>query len=663
MLTGVNPRPHPMENTLESALENPGLLDSLQVGVAVVLDRKLGWANHRFFELLGYDGPDLTGLPIRTVFQSDDDYARIDALVHARFREGKPLATEMALRRKNGEPIWCHITGNPVDPGNPAKGYIWSCANISDRINAEQVAREIKDDLTRTLTKQEAIFRSLQVGVVLVKDRKVIWGNQRFFSTLGFEQEELINQSCRIYFWNDEDYASIERLGYPLLRAGKPFDIEIPIKRKDGRRLWCHIIGNAVNLNDLSEGFIWSFADITDRVLAETEMREARDRLDRTLSRHEAVLRSLQVGVLLAKDRKVAWANQRFFDMLGFSPEELIGQNTRVYFCSDEDYDSIRQHGYPLLCEGKPFATELPIQRRDGRQIWCHVTGNAVSLDNFEEGFIWSFADITDRINAEKRAREALEREQLMEGEKMSALGVVVAGVAHEINTPIGVSYTLVTHFRAKTRELVDAFKNGSMKKSDLQRYVELSDETSSQLEGNIARAAQLIQSFKQIAVDQTRDDRREFNLREYLQEIVTSLSPNLRKTSHRIAIECPQEIEMDSYAGALSQVMTNLIMNALIHAFDEKQAGRMKIAVRDAGERVAIDFSDDGKGIAPENLPKIFDPFFTTRRGAGGSGLGLNIVFNLVTQKLQGYIRCDSMPGEGALFQIDIPKAIQMET
>jgi PAS domain S-box-containing protein len=534
---------------------------------------------------------------------------------------------------------------NPKDPQSTDVRRQGSSAADSNQAN-----------LTAALVKQDAMLRSLQVGVLLAIDRKVIWANQRFFAILGFAAEELTGQDTRIYFNSKEDYLSIQERGYPLLAEGKVFATELRLRRKDGSDVWCHITGNAVNMHDLSEGSIWSFADISDLVKAKNEMREARESLADALAKQEAMLRSLQVGVLLAKDRKVVWANQRFFDMLGFTSEELTGQSTRLYFSSEEDYVSIQEQGYPLLREGKVFFLELCLRRKDGTPLWCHITGNAVNLNNLSEGFIWSFADISDRVLAEQRAHELMEREKLMEAEKMTALGLVVAGVAHEINTPIGVSYTLMTHFERKTQEIADLFAGRKMKQSDLENYIELSKETASQLNANISRAADLIRSFKKIAVDQSRDDQRVFNLKEYLFEIVNSLKPTLRKTSHRMEIDCADDITVNNYPGALSQVITNLIMNALIHAFDVNQSGAMTISVVCKDGQAFVNFKDDGKGIPADNLPRIFDPFFTTKRGAGGSGLGLSIVFNLVTNKLQGHISCESVVGQGTTFKFNMP-------
>ena len=246
-------------------------------------------------------------------------------------------------------------------------------------------------------------------------------------------------------------------------------------------------------------------------------------------------------------------------------------------------------------------------------------------------------------------------QKQLVEAEKMAALGSLVAGVAHEINTPVGTALTASTLLDQRTREFGELIAAGQIRKTDLTRYMNLARETAGLVLSNINRAAELIQSFKQVAVDQTSAERRVFNLGSYLEEIVTSLSPNLRKVEATVDVICDPSIEIDSYPGALAQVMTNLVMNALNHAFDNKRGGLITIrAERLGNDRIRIFFQDNGKGMPLELLACIFDPFFTTKRGAGGTGLGMHIVYNLVTQQLGGSIVAHSVVGEGTTFTLE---------
>ncbi len=495
-----------------------------------------------------------------------------------------------------------------------------------------------------------AALDDLHFGLLFEQEQNIVWANRHFCAMFGVIPSAVVGNPLRLFFQSDETYAQI---------SGGVAPSDIALRRQDGSTLWCRVCRNGADPGNADAGYIWSFTDISDQVIQQLQARQEAEHLTKALAIEKALIAKVQVGLLIAKNRLVAWGNQCFFDMVGYSREELVGQSVDTYFANPEDFDRLGRDGYPLLAAGKSYATELVLKCHNGHLIQCVITGNAINPDNLDEGFIWSFADISDLLKAQAGEREAVEREHL-EIEKMAALGVVVAGVAHEINTPIGVGYTLVTHFKTKTREFTELFNSGAMKRSDLQSYVALSTEMSDQLATNISRAAELIQSFKQIAVDQSSDDQRKFHLNSYLQEIVTSLMPSLRKTAHQVKLDCPDDISMNSFPGALSQVITNLIMNALVHAFDSDDTGVMTISVQCKDQEILLNFSDDGKGIPAEYLPKIFDPFFTTKRGSGGSGLGLNIVFNLITRKLLGRITCHSIVGEGTVFQIEMPLAIE---
>lgn len=246
--------------------------------------------------------------------------------------------------------------------------------------------------------------------------------------------------------------------------------------------------------------------------------------------------------------------------------------------------------------------------------------------------------------------------EQLMLMEKMSALGGLVAGIAHELKTPLGVGVTAASHLEESSRDLEQQYQANRMKRSDLERYIKVTRESTTMILENLRRASEQIQGFKQVAVDQTSDHQRQFNIRAYINDIFLSLRPELRKTSHQVTISCPEDLEIESYPGAFSQIITNLVMNSLVHGFEDKEDGEILLSVSFEGTTLWIIYQDNGKGIPPERLPKIFDPFFTTKREQGGSGLGLNIVYNLVTQKLHGCITCESVPEQETRFIIRIP-------
>ncbi|MCP4394694.1 MAG: hypothetical protein GY804_10580 [Alphaproteobacteria bacterium] len=259
----------------------------------------------------------------------------------------------------------------------------------------------------------------------------------------------------------------------------------------------------------------------------------------------------------------------------------------------------------------------------------------------------------------EKALKELEEtKDYMILQEKMAALGGLVAGVAHEINTPVGIVVSTSSHLEEQVISTIEKYKEGKLNKTELSNFFTTSKEATELLMVNSKRAAELINSFKLVAVDQTSDEKRKFNLAEYLEEIVTSLRPTLKKIPHTVDINCPDNIIVDGYPGALSQIISNFIMNSIIHGFDEvKKPGKMLITAEfEDLEKVKIIYEDTGKGIDEENLQKIFNPFFTTKRGAGGSGLGLNIVYNIITKTLGGKVFVSSKVGVGTRFELVFP-------
>ena len=249
-------------------------------------------------------------------------------------------------------------------------------------------------------------------------------------------------------------------------------------------------------------------------------------------------------------------------------------------------------------------------------------------------------------------------QEAMVRAEKLASLGSLVAGVAHEINTPVGIAVSCASHLSDATERLRGRARAGELSKADFARYLTTATDTSALILANCERAARLIASFKQVAVDRASAERRAVTLNRYIRETLVSLEPKLRQGGHAVAVDCPPDLVVDSYPGALSQILTNLVMNSLTHAYPDGQAGHLTIAVDQPDPAtVRLTYGDDGQGIPAENLPQIFDPFFTTRRGEGGSGLGLHIVHNLAVGALKGTIAVESRPGEGTRFVLTFPK------
>lgn len=371
----------------------------------------------------------------------------------------------------------------------------------------------------------------------------------------------------------------------------------------------------------------------------------------------------------------IQYVNPAFCKLLGYDEAELIGGSITEHL---GDLDILEACAAEVAEKGYCNDQETIFIRKDGSKV--HISKNVqMILDdqgNFKENLV-SIRDMTNlhrlnkeleisatelenyasKLEATLKEMQEMQR-QLVEAEKMASLGSLVAGIAHEVNTPLGVSVTSATSMHEELESLEQDFRKGSLKRSQLDSFFEQAGQACSILHQNLKRASELVNTFKQVAVDQTIDEVRTINLDDYCHEVLTSLGPKLKHCPVRVSADCDPAINLDTHPGAVYQVVSNLIMNSLIHGYNENEAGQISIAARQDGGNIVIDYRDDGKGIDEANLGRIFEPFFTTRRGQGGSGLGLSIVYNIVTGTLGGAIKADSTPGKGVHFQMTIPSA-----
>ncbi len=400
-------------------------------------------------------------------------------------------------------------------------------------------------------------------------------------------------------------------------------------------------------------------------------------------------LEAMPVGVFIADGKgQPYYANQAAQQILG---QGLVSNVTAEQL--GEVYQAYRRGSeQPYPPERLPIVQALKGKRTTTDDMEIHHPQRVIPIeawatpiydtDNHIVYAIVAFQDITARKQAEtllaeynrtletqvsQRTQElsqALEnlkatQKQLIESEKMAALGGLVAGVAHEINTPLGNGITAASTLAHETQLFVSAFEQGKLKKSALTAYLDIAAESSDLILSNLQRAGELIKSFKQVAVDQTNLEKRCFKLKIYLDEVLLSLKPKLKRTPHQVTVQGGEDISLESYPGALSQVVTNLVLNSILHGYKNTEAGHLQFDITLSCDRVIIQYSDDGCGIPPEHLNKIFEPFFTTARDRGGSGLGLHIVYNLVTQTLKGTIHCDSQVGYGTTFTLGLPLCV----
>jgi PAS domain S-box-containing protein len=373
----------------------------------------------------------------------------------------------------------------------------------------------------------------------------------------------------------------------------------------------------------------------------------------------------------LSLDCRYLQINQRLTEICGISIEDHLGRSVRD--CVPALADAVEEIVRSIVETGKPvIGIEVAGQRADQAEDRSWMTywhplrspgGEIVAVNVAAE-------EITERKRAEQEVRKAKDaaetalghlretQDALIEAEKLAALGRLVAGVAHEINGPVGISLTVASTLQRKTETFAAEAGLGPLRRSSLNDFVELTSSASVQLVANLGRAAELVQSFKQAAADQQHFNRRTFDPGELTEQVLSRLHGELRDRDIAMNIQSEPDLSVDSYPGALGQVLTNLAFNAMTHAFPTGKAGNIDIKINAAGNtQIELVFADDGCGMSAHIRRQAFDPFFTTRRHEGATGLGLHIVYNIVAERLGGRLKLDSEPDRGTIVQITLPR------
>ncbi len=381
---------------------------------------------------------------------------------------------------------------------------------------------------------------------------------------------------------------------------------------------------------------------------------------------------------VLSPDCRYLQINQRLTEICGLSVEDHLGRSVRD--CVPALADAVEDIVRSIMSTGEPVTgIEVAGQRADQAEERWWVTywhplrnaaGDIVGINVAAE-------EVTERKRAVaasqaherelRSARDAAQaalrhlqatQESLIESEKLAALGRLVAGVAHEVNSPVGTSLTIASSLESKTAQFAAQVAQGNLRRSSLNNFLEVSRKASAQLVANLNHAAELVQSFKQVAVDRSSSNWRIFDLSDITAQVIKSLRAGLRDRGLTVRFDCPPDLTMNGYPGPYGQMLSNLFLNSITHGFPDGRGGIIDVEVQASGdEEVEIRFSDDGCGMSADVRHKAFDPFFTTRRDHGSTGLGLHIVHTIVTNCLGGQVSLDSEPDEGTKIRIILPR------
>jgi PAS domain S-box-containing protein len=513
----------------------------------------------------------------------------------------------------------------------------------------------------------QLIYDTAPIGLAcLSPDCRYLQINHRLTELCGISVEDHLGRTVRDCVPGLAD--AVEDIVRSIMETGEPVtDIEVAGQRADQieERFWVtywHPLrspsGEIVAVNVAAE-------EITERKRAEAAL-QASERQFHTLA--DSIPQLVWMADAIGK---VYWFNNHWHDYLGTSAADTASLDWQTIL-EPASLLEARNRWARVLEAGTALEMELSLLGKDG-QYRPFLTRSVPLRDPSGAiyGWIGTHIDISERKRNEQAIRDARDtaetalqdlketQNSLIEVEKLAALGRLVAGVAHEINSPVGTSLTVASALERKTATIAKEMTQGTLRRSSLLEFLGIIREASSQLVANLNHAADLIQSFKQVATDRNESNRRTFDLGDLTEQIVLSLRPGLGEKNLTLKVECQPDLTMISYPGPYGQVLTNLFLNSITHAFPDDKAGAIDIRVLAAGnDYVEILFSDDGCGMNPDDRRKAFDPFFTTRRDQGSTGLGLHIVHSIVTNYLGGRVHLDSEPGKGTKIRLVLPRA-----
>ena len=614
----------------------------------------------------------------------------------------QPGDLRMSLRPDSGPDIPVQVRGIPIPGphGGPVAGMRAVFTDISAEVEVSATGRrEVERNLREGNRKLMDIIEFLPDPTFVIDERsEVVAWNRALEELTGVPKEEMVGQGDHAYsvpFYGDRvpvliDHFQDADLGdwrqmynfveinrdtlyaesfIPFLNEGRGAYLWVtasPLYDKEGR-----VVGAIESLRDITyrkraeealrhsqERFRSLNEDLERRVAEGTrELRAANSALRESEARYRRIIENLGGGHIFYShdtDGNFSYVSPSFSEVLGYQDQETFVMRLQEWLESPPNAEA-KVFSEKCRLGFKQPAYDLEVIHRDGSARILEILEVPVfGPDGQVESVEGLGRDVTEARRNLELVRET--RERLVESEKMAALGTLVAGLSHEINTPVGIGVTAVSHLALQTRECLGLYREGKLTRSGFEDFLQTSAQTIELVQSNINRAADLLQNFKQVATDQSSGQVRVFDLDEYLDDVTRSLSPRLRNTGFQLRKVCEPGLKMKCDPGGLYQIISNLVMNSLNHAFDGMLVGEITLSARQEEGGVILEYADNGNGMTSEQLARLYEPFYTTKRGRGGTGLGMHIVYNNVTQGLGGSISCTSRPGRGTRFVITVP-------
>jgi len=601
------------------------------------------------------------------------DYAH-----HYKFLEmvGDKLYGEMFVPFMNdgrGAYLWC--TATPMyDSDGQVVGAIESLRDVTYRKASELALREGEERYRR-------LVETMNDGLVVIDAAgQIVFVNDRLCEMSGFGRNELVGHQVGEFLPSPAAEFDPRTWSGWELEPGDALAVELPCR--DGTLMPTRLSPSPLQAADGE--FQGGFAVMTDmttiraaearyrllndnlekKVIESTrDLMSVNDALRRSEGRYRRIIESLRDGyIFYSRDiaGEFTYVSPSFRDVLGYTSLDKVAAQFSQW------YEQPRNAGARLTAEKnslgfKQPSYELQVEDAQGAAKLLEI----LEVPEFDqEGQLVSVEGIMHDVTEERRILRIVREAQakLVESEKLAALGSLMAGLSHEINTPIGIGVTASSHLVALNNQCETDYRGGSLTQSGFEAFLDHSRESANLIQTNLSRAAELMQNFKQVATDQSAGLERTFNLARYFDDVMQSLSPRFNNTGFKIRCECPSDLQLRCDPGSLYQILSNLVLNSLHHGFDGMLVGEITLTAGLVDDQVVLEYRDNGNGMNREQVARIYEPFYTTRRGRGGTGLGMHIVYSNVTQTLGGNITCVSKPGRGTRFTITVPLPAEVQ-
>jgi two-component system, cell cycle sensor histidine kinase and response regulator CckA len=615
-----------LEQARQLSNQQKAILNALQIGLSYVKNRIQEWVNTAFASMFGYDLNEISGKSVRIFYANEEDFYRVGTEGYSKIFEGKLYITEVLMKKKNGDLIWCNISGQALNPENPDEGAIWVLQDITEHKKAIEQSKQLASE-------QKAILNALRIGLIYVKNRIIQWVNPACLSMFNYEENELLGKESLIFYVNNDDYKRVGTEGYKQIFSGKTYWTDVLTKKKTGEQLWCAISGQALNSENPDEGAIWVLQDITESRNAREALRAKEERFKLMLENSNDIISLLDASynhsAVFGPVEKI----------LGYKPEELIGHKSFDLIHPD-DLDKAKE-GFKEISLSTHYANiiEFRYRHKDGLWVTLEVMGTNMLNETAVQGIVLNIRDISER----KRLQD-----QLQQAMKMEAVGRLSGGIAHDFNN-------ILTAISGNV---------------DLARMVFSHNDPAAAYLDEVKKAANSAASLTRQLLA--------FSRRQIIEPKIININDLVGRIQKMLARILGEDIKLETILeeelyfvkidqGQFEQVLVNLAVNARDAMPD---GGKLLIETANValdndycfkhnnvkpGNYVMMSVSDTGYGMTEEVKKNIFEPFFTTKPKGRGTGLGLATIFGTVVQS-GGSIEVYSEVNIGTTFRIYLP-------